>query len=88
MIELARHLLEGAQTFDTRVWVAAVAVVMGTLLILAIGTCYLLYKDCHFISCKYPNYFLHIVVPAVSRCLKFNLEEKLMCLHVVILYIS
>ncbi|PSN38015.1 hypothetical protein C0J52_19287 [Blattella germanica] len=49
-IELARHLLEGAQTFDTRVWVAAVAVVMGTLLMLAIGTCYLLYKDCHIPS--------------------------------------
>ncbi|KAJ4429421.1 hypothetical protein ANN_21590 [Periplaneta americana] len=51
-IELARHLLEGAQTFDTRVWVAAVAVVMGTLLMLAIGTCYLLYKDCHIPSIR------------------------------------
>jgi hypothetical protein len=50
--ELARHLLQGAQTFDTRVWVAAVAVVMGTLLMLAIGTCYLLYKDCHIPSSK------------------------------------
>ncbi|KDR11737.1 uncharacterized protein LOC110836810 isoform X3 [Zootermopsis nevadensis] len=49
-IELARHLLQGAQTFDTRVWVAAVAVVMGTLLMLAVGTCYLLYKDCHIPS--------------------------------------
>ncbi|XP_046390641.1 protein turtle homolog A isoform X2 [Ischnura elegans] len=45
-IELARHLLEGAEEFDTRVWVAAVAVVMGTLLMLAVGTCYLLYKEC------------------------------------------
>ncbi|KAG8232025.1 hypothetical protein J437_LFUL012049 [Ladona fulva] len=45
-IELARHLLEGAEDFDTRVWVVAVAVVMGTLLMLAIGTCYLLYKEC------------------------------------------
>lgn len=50
--ELARHLLQGAQTFDTRVWVAAVAVVMGTLLMLAVGTCYLLYKDCHIPSSK------------------------------------
>ncbi|XP_046993685.1 protein turtle homolog A isoform X4 [Schistocerca americana] len=49
-IELARHLLEGAENFDTRVWVAAVAVVMGTLLMLAIGTCYLLYKECHIPS--------------------------------------
>ncbi|XP_046993675.1 protein turtle homolog A isoform X3 [Schistocerca americana] len=48
--ELARHLLEGAENFDTRVWVAAVAVVMGTLLMLAIGTCYLLYKECHIPS--------------------------------------
>ncbi|KAJ1531949.1 hypothetical protein ONE63_000587 [Megalurothrips usitatus] len=46
-IELARHLLDGAETFDTRVWVAAVAVVMGTLVMLALGTCYLLYKECH-----------------------------------------
>ncbi|KAF4523497.1 hypothetical protein B566_EDAN004568 [Ephemera danica] len=46
-IELARHLLEGAETFDTRVWVAAVVVVMGTLVMLAGGTFYLLYKECH-----------------------------------------
>ncbi|RZF42916.1 hypothetical protein LSTR_LSTR003632 [Laodelphax striatellus] len=45
-IELGRHLLEGAETFDTRVWVAAVAVVMGTLLVLALGTCYALYAEC------------------------------------------
>ncbi|CAB3373959.1 Hypothetical predicted protein [Cloeon dipterum] len=47
-IELARHLLEGAETFDTRVWVAAVVVVMGTLAMLAGGTFYLLYKECKF----------------------------------------
>ncbi|XP_022207986.2 uncharacterized protein LOC111064545 [Nilaparvata lugens] len=45
-IELGRHLLEGAETFDTRVWVVAVAVVMGTLLVLALGTCYALYTEC------------------------------------------
>ncbi|KAF6206083.1 hypothetical protein GE061_017308 [Apolygus lucorum] len=45
-IELARHLLEGAETFDTRVWVAAVAIVMGTLLVLATATIYALYKEC------------------------------------------
>jgi len=44
--ELARHLLEGAETFDTRVWVAAVVVVLGTLAIMAGGTFYLLYKEC------------------------------------------
>lgn len=46
-IELGRHLLEGAENFDTRVWVAAVAVVMGTLVVLAVGTCYALYRECH-----------------------------------------
>ncbi|XP_067010650.1 immunoglobulin superfamily DCC subclass member 4 isoform X2 [Anabrus simplex] len=46
-IELARLLLKDAKDFDTRVWVVAVVVVMGTLLILAIGTCYLLYREYH-----------------------------------------
>ncbi|XP_046680819.1 uncharacterized protein LOC124367763 isoform X1 [Homalodisca vitripennis] len=46
-IELGRHLLAGADTFDTRYWVAAVAVVMGTLVVLALGTCYALYRECH-----------------------------------------
>ncbi|XKL67727.1 hypothetical protein PGB90_003218 [Kerria lacca] len=44
-IELARHLLEGAETFDTRTWLAAVAIVMTTLVILTIGTCCALYRD-------------------------------------------
>ena len=44
--ELARHLLAGVENFDTRVWVAAVAIVMGTLMILGFGTCYLLYREC------------------------------------------
>ncbi|CAH1397912.1 unnamed protein product [Nezara viridula] len=46
-IELAKHFLEGAETFDTRVWVAAVAVVMGTLIVLASATIYILYKESH-----------------------------------------
>ncbi|KAK9696126.1 Fibronectin type III domain [Popillia japonica] len=45
-IELARHLLEGAETFDTRIWIIAVAIVMGTLTILGLGTCFLLYQEC------------------------------------------
>lgn len=45
--ELGRHFLEGAETFDTRYWVAAVAVVMGTLVVLTLGTCYVLYRECH-----------------------------------------
>lgn len=51
--ELARHLLQGAENFDTRVWVVAVAVVMGTLVVLSIGTCYLLCKEYNMPSRKY-----------------------------------
>ncbi|KAK7579812.1 hypothetical protein V9T40_000441 [Parthenolecanium corni] len=46
-IELARHLLDGAETFDTRAWLAAVAIVMSTLMILTVGTCCILYRDWH-----------------------------------------
>ncbi|KAL7294554.1 hypothetical protein TKK_0012080 [Trichogramma kaykai] len=45
-LELARHLLAGVENFDTRVWVAAVGIVMGTLMVLGFGTCYLLYREC------------------------------------------
>ncbi|XP_060520910.1 cell adhesion molecule DSCAM isoform X3 [Cylas formicarius] len=44
--DLARHLLKGADQFDTRIWAAAVGVVMGTLVLLGIGTCILLYQEC------------------------------------------
>lgn len=44
--ELARHFLAGAENFDTRVWVVAVGIVMGTLTVLGLGTCYLLYLEC------------------------------------------
>ncbi len=47
MAELARHLLDGAETFDTRAWLAAVAIVMSTLIILTVGTCCVLYRDWH-----------------------------------------
>ena len=43
--ELGKHLLEGVDTFDTRAWVVAVGVVMGTLLILGVATCCLFYKE-------------------------------------------
>ncbi|XP_014214900.1 protein turtle homolog A [Copidosoma floridanum] len=45
-LELERHFLAGVENFDTRVWVAAVGVVMGTLVFLGLGTCYLLYREC------------------------------------------
>ncbi|KAK6625251.1 hypothetical protein RUM43_005545 [Polyplax serrata] len=50
-IELARHLLDGAENFDTRIWVVAVAVVMGTLIMLSAGTCYILCRECNFSQC-------------------------------------
>ncbi|XP_026488175.2 uncharacterized protein LOC113394920 [Vanessa tameamea] len=43
--ELYKHFLEGAETFDTRTWVAAVCVVMGTLAVLAAGTCAVLCRE-------------------------------------------
>ncbi|XP_031356482.1 protein sidekick-2 isoform X2 [Photinus pyralis] len=45
-LELARHFLEGADKFDTRMWLVAVGVVMGTLVVLGLGTCFLLYQEC------------------------------------------
>ncbi|KAK9881587.1 hypothetical protein WA026_016458 [Henosepilachna vigintioctopunctata] len=44
--ELARQLLAGADKFDTRAWAVAVGVVMGTLILLGLGTCFLLYQEC------------------------------------------
>ncbi|XP_022903086.2 cell adhesion molecule DSCAM isoform X1 [Onthophagus taurus] len=44
--QLAARLLAGAQTFDTRIWIIAVAIVMGTLTVLGLGTCLLLYQEC------------------------------------------
>ncbi|KAJ8681487.1 hypothetical protein QAD02_017274 [Eretmocerus hayati] len=44
-LELAKHLLAGIENFDTRVWVAAVGIVMGTLVVLGLGTCFLLYRE-------------------------------------------
>ncbi|XP_017784871.1 PREDICTED: protein sax-3-like isoform X2 [Nicrophorus vespilloides] len=44
--ELERHFLQGVKNFDTRIWVVAVGVVMGTLVVLGFGTCFLLYQEC------------------------------------------
>ncbi|KAL4713213.1 hypothetical protein ACJJTC_002959 [Scirpophaga incertulas] len=43
--ELYKHFLEGAESFDTRTWVAAVCVVLGTLAVLAAGTCAVLCRE-------------------------------------------
>ncbi|XP_031356484.1 protein sidekick-1 isoform X4 [Photinus pyralis] len=52
-LELARHFLEGADKFDTRMWLVAVGVVMGTLVVLGLGTCFLLYQECRAPSGKF-----------------------------------
>lgn len=46
MTELANHFLADAKRFDTRIWMVAVAIVLGTLVILGLGTCFLLYQEC------------------------------------------
>ncbi|KAJ2938056.1 hypothetical protein O0L34_g14511 [Tuta absoluta] len=43
--ELKRIFLAGAETFDTRTWLAAVCIVMGTLVVLAAGTCAVLCRE-------------------------------------------
>ncbi|XP_052866955.1 uncharacterized protein LOC128273077 [Anopheles cruzii] len=45
--DLVRRIMIDAKNFDTRVWIAAVGIVMGTLFILSLGTCIVLYKECH-----------------------------------------
>ncbi|ENN72529.1 hypothetical protein YQE_10869, partial [Dendroctonus ponderosae] len=40
------HLLKGADQFDTRWWAAAVGIVMGALVLLGLGTCLLLCREC------------------------------------------
>ncbi|XP_058127548.1 uncharacterized protein LOC131290904 [Anopheles ziemanni] len=44
--DLVRRIMIDAKNFDTRVWIAAVGIVMGTLVILSLGTCIVLYKEC------------------------------------------
>ncbi|XP_045463175.1 protein turtle homolog A isoform X3 [Harmonia axyridis] len=41
---------EGADEFDTRAWAVAVGIVMGTLILLGLGTCFLLYQECRMPS--------------------------------------
>lgn len=60
--ELGKHLLAGAETFDTRIWVAAVAIVMGTLLILATATIYALYKECRLPLGMFACYIRNILL--------------------------
>ncbi|GLH09487.1 Uncharacterized protein GBIM_14589 [Gryllus bimaculatus] len=64
-MELARLLLKDAKDFDTRVWVVAVVIVMGTLLILTTGTCYLLYKEYHVPASKRDDQEIIELVPNI-----------------------
>ncbi|XP_073955937.1 protein turtle homolog A [Choristoneura fumiferana] len=43
--ELYKHFFTGTEGFDTRTWLAAVCVVMGTLTVLAAGTCAVLCRE-------------------------------------------
>ncbi|ODM97628.1 Neural cell adhesion molecule 1 [Orchesella cincta] len=44
-IELGKRFLDGVDTFDVRIWIIAVAIVISTLCILGIATCCLFYKE-------------------------------------------
>ncbi|CAH0390413.1 unnamed protein product [Bemisia tabaci] len=44
-VELARHLLVGAETFDTRTWLVAVFLVFSALIFLGFGTCFIFYRE-------------------------------------------
>lgn len=44
--EVAEYMLAGADTFDTRMWLLAVAVVMATLVVLALGMGLVSYQEC------------------------------------------
>lgn len=43
--ELYRHFLQAAESFDPRTWVAAVCIVLGTLVLLAVGTTAVLCRE-------------------------------------------
>jgi len=45
MLELREHWLGGMETFDVRIWIIAVSIVMTTLSLLGIITCCLFYKE-------------------------------------------
>ncbi|KAL3285929.1 hypothetical protein HHI36_000447 [Cryptolaemus montrouzieri] len=73
--ELARQLLAGAEDFDTRAWAVAVGVVMGTLILLSMGMCFLLYQECRLPTVSdeqeiielVPNIILNPMFSAISR---------------------
>jgi len=44
-IELSKHFLDGVDTFDVRIWIIAVGIVISTLVILGVATCCLFYKE-------------------------------------------
>jgi hypothetical protein len=44
-LELSKHFIEGVDTFDVRIWIIAVGIVISTLVILGVATCCLFYKE-------------------------------------------
>ncbi|XP_030750433.1 contactin-1 isoform X2 [Sitophilus oryzae] len=52
---------EGADKFDTRWWAVAVGIVMGTLVLLGIGTCTLLYQECRVTTVEEEQEIIELV---------------------------
>ncbi|OXA44037.1 uncharacterized protein LOC110857945 [Folsomia candida] len=44
-IELRKHFLDGVDSFDVRIWIIAVGIVITTLLVLGLATCCLFYRE-------------------------------------------
>lgn len=44
-LELVRHMLAGSDEYTVTAWVLAVSLVMGTIVMLCIASCWLIYKD-------------------------------------------
>ncbi len=44
-IELRKHFLDGVDSFDVRIWIIAVGIVVSTLVVLGVATCCLFYKE-------------------------------------------
>jgi len=45
--DLIRLIKPDLDNFDPRIWIVAVSIVLGTLVILAIGLCIVLSKECY-----------------------------------------
>lgn len=84
-IQLARHLLIGLEDFDTRIWLGAVACVLGTLVVLITVILYLFLRECKTNSPSFPRLrkprlrtppkLLSRIGPNLTECAGFSSEE-------------